>query len=724
MTLNSNQWTTLGKIIVDAMKDIEAKKKAAQAQEEERLRQERERKLAETEKNMRRALLCADTERNGFPPLPENLLDDPLRGHWDLWGADQPEGLRLNGKCLKARDPAGDLQRGVPVCIDFGTSSTVVAFRENGRKRLLRVGVRDWNAPARAGDFENPTALEFIDVAAFAHVWNAEHWRPRISWKDLKCARQARDDVTRVSPVAIINSVVNDLKTWARDAAPFATRDQKDRKFALATPGTEVRAGDSAAIDPLAVYAFHLGLAINNQYRGNGQIYHEYYLSFPAVFDGPTRERIRASFALGLERSLPESLGRQSAWREIAPFVVREGVEEPAAYAVAALAESGVEPDERGVAFGVFDFGGGTTDFAFGTYRLATPEEEETRGWERVIRLLDVSGDKDLGGEALLRELAFGVVSDNAAAVLAQNVSFAFSGPARPIPAGMERVFADGFVARANAGRLAETLRPLWEEGPEAFDVENEGLVHLRVQDGNGVDRDLALVVDKEKALAWLRERILVGVEAFFVAFRQAFKRHRVGPGEKLHIFPAGNSCRSPLVRPCFDEYLATLAREENFKTDHFLVHDLPLPDDSNPEALTLKTGVALGLLDTVPGETVGVCREESANAGFRYAFGAFRRGKLEPALNRFSALGEWTSLGRARADLRLVVGWSSSPAALEGWLNRGDPECREQNLAFNQGDAGRTIFARAVGQDTVEIALGDGDAVDETSIRVLKLEE
>ncbi len=46
-----------------------------------------------------------------------------------------------------------------------------------------------------------------------------------------------------------------------------------------------------------------------------------------------------------------------------------KGASEPAAYALTALQQYGFEPegDER-VFYGVFDFGGGTTDFDFGIY--------------------------------------------------------------------------------------------------------------------------------------------------------------------------------------------------------------------------------------------------------------------------------------------------------------------------------------------------------------------
>lgn len=689
------------------------------------LRQKEERKkreqavLADLHRRRLQALLQADTRRNGYPALEESLLHDPLRGHWDLWPPDanphdQSRQTVQTKDGLMARNPKGDIQKRVPVCIDFGTSSTVVALRENGRKRLLRVGVSDWSEEIRARHFENPTALEFINASAFAGKWQHEQWRPPVRWTSLKCSHQARNDISPVASPETLYSIIGDLKTWARLAAdrpPLDMRDQQGTELRL-TPGNAAPENGGLALNPLEIYAFYLGLAINNQYRENGRIYHEYHLSFPATFDSATRQDILEAFGRGLERSLPASLAHQSQWRAETPFSVREGAAEPVAYAAAVLEESDLEPTDRGLAFGVFDFGGGTTDFAFGLYRRASQEEERHKGWESVLQLLDVTGDADLGGEALLHMLSFAVMCDNADTLLAKALPFVLPRTAQA-PAGMERIFGDSLAARANTTRLMEALRPLWEKGPDAFDSENEGLLRLDMQNHNGGNASLVeLKADKEKLTALLHDRILQGVSAFFIAFRQAFKRHNVEGMDTLHILPAGNACRSPLVHACFVEHMQAIARQENFKADHFRLHDVRLPDDANPEAVTLKTGVALGLLNTVPGESVGILpvpELADPDTVFRYAFGTFRRGMLEPLLTRFSAPGEWHSLGFVRADLRQIVAHTESPLALEGRILRGDPACTETVIDWKPGDVGHEAFVRPVGQDTVEVALDVG---------------
>jgi len=666
-------------------------------------------------------LLLADADRNGYPPLDVNLLRDPLRGHWDLWPNDganlgQAKQVIALEDGLMARNPAGDIQKRVPVCIDFGTSSTVVALRENGRRRLLRVGVSDWKEAVIPAHFENPTALEFINAADIVKAWAEEEWRPHVRWVSLKCSHQAKNDISPVAKPETLFSIIGDLKTWARSTAhqpPLDMRDQQGATLRLSADAAgdgSVENGAPFILNPLELYAFHLGLAINNQYRDNGRIYHEYYLSFPATFDSATRQRILSGFARGLERSLPASLGQQQEWREQTPFAVLEGADEPVAYAAAVLGERGLEPTDAGLAFGVFDFGGGTTDFAFGLYRWATQEEERRTGWESVLQLLDVAGDADLGGEVLLHMLAFAVICGNSEMVLAKDVPFVLPRTAKSVPTGMELVFGDSLIARANTTRLMEALRPLWEQGHDAFDSENEGLLRLNMQDRDGKGECLIeFRVDKDELTTLLHDRILAGVAAFFVSFQQAFKRHNAQAQETLHILLAGNACRSPMVKTCFEEHMQAIAQRENFSSEHFQLHDIRLPDDATPEAVTLKTGVALGLLNTVPGESVGICTvPELTNPDrvFRYAFGTFRRGRLVPALTRFSAPEEWQPLGVVREDLRLIAAYTDSPLALEGGMTRGDAACAELVIDWQAGDAGHEVFVRPSGPDAVEVVL------------------
>ena len=654
----------------------------------------------------------SDSRRNGWPALDDDILFDPLRGHWDLWGKTE----ELDGKRLIGRNPAQDIEKNAVVCIDFGTSSTVVARRLDGKNRLVRVGVSDWAAAPKALDFENPTCLEFIDFGRMQKAWNGEHFRPEVSWSDLKCAHQAKGDVAPQASQAQINSIIQDLKSWAFSGKSLDLVDQQGASFSVAQDSGE------AAINPIALYAWHLGLALNNQYSGKGRIYCRYYLSFPATFDEATRKLILDAFRQGLERSIPPSLGGQELWQTQNFFDVRPGVDEPVAYAASALED--IEPEENEkIAFGVFDFGGGTTDFAFGQYRLASSQEEE-QGIDYVLELIDVAGVPDLGGEKLLHVLAHDVICRNLADVVAKKLPFT-AAPGEDEPAGSEHVFSDGMIARTNTMRLIEQLRPFWEGRPEELDPQDEGIIKLAFKSAENPDPVmLDLKIDKNIMLELLRKRIGKGVESFFTAFRQAFRYHGLEP-KTLHILPAGNSCRSPLVKELFEKRIESYATEDNIDPQIFKLHELLLPDENNPEAPTLKTGVALGQLKAVPGMGLGIIRlAPKAGEALAAAFGKFRRGKLQPLLNRFSKLNQWVAFGPVRDDLVLRAGWSENPDAIENRMTSSDSACHELPIEFAEKDRGRQIFVRPMGSASVEIALGDDlESIDKGSIRRIELE-
>ena len=71
------------------------------------------------------------------------------------------------------------------------------------------------------------------------------------------------------------------------------------------------------------------------------------------------------------------------------------------AYAVCALKEYGAFPDDgEEFHYGIFDFGGGTTDFDFGVCRTS-----DKRKFDYTIENYGAGGDIYLGGENLLELL-------------------------------------------------------------------------------------------------------------------------------------------------------------------------------------------------------------------------------------------------------------------------------------------------------------------------------
>ncbi len=714
-------------------------------------------------------LLRGDTLRASLPPLDAAVLTDAARGIWDAyWPPDSrpdPQWYVLMDlpEPVEAANPWEAVRRGSQVAIDFGTSSTVAAVREeDGRLRLLRIGgeLRETVSPAQ---YENPTALEFCDYQNLRDAWTHEPWRPLIRWEDIKCSHQARHELAAAGRASC---GMRSIKTWAREQPgrpPLRLRDEKNHTFELSPlpvaeneSMTDVGDVSQRPVDPIELYAYFLGLFLNNQLVYGGVIYPRYYMTFPVKFDRRTRDRILQGFRRGLLRSMPPSLIYGREWRQEAPFRIEEVASEPAAFAAAALPRLGIEPSEDGEAFGVFDFGGGTTDFAFGLYRFATPEENEDEGWENVLDILDVAGDEQLGGEHLLDLAAYEVLRDNAETLLHEGIPFLCPHGLPPFT-GSELLFTESATAQANMVTLREALRPLWEEG--RLENADTGTATLNLFSRSGDVSSPELKLDEKKLCACLRKRIFGGVQAFFSTFRQAFSTHSLLP-ERLHILLAGNSCRSPLVREIFEEIIGELLSEE--QRERIVIHRDLLPDaaaeespepslpeqnkgnEEDPEEAendtpaasdadlqpTLKTGVAIGLLYVLPGETTGLVERNrrTGESPFLFTVGLFHADVLHPVLTRNAPYGQWLRLPQKVVRSGITkLGYSSSPLALEQKIRR--TQCREVNLEWGAEQFGRRICLRADDPHHVSVALETPDSTgkgavqaDETTLRVIEL--
>ena len=655
-----------------------------------------------------------------LPKLDITQLTDPEKGLWELWG-ERPETLKRYG--LMARDPGDDL-KSRSVAIDFGTSSTVVATdTASGARELLRIGVRDFYQAVQAQHFENPTVFECLDFTAFQRAWTERAYRPALDWDTMRVAHEAQASF-RDNPgdTRVLASILPRLKQWAlrseRQRIYFTDRKGVEIELAEHTERNPLRGQPLTAacddpFDPIELYAWYLGMAIN--WRGRG-LFLKYYLSFPVSYPKEVKDRILASFRRGLQRSLPQSLIDHHP-QALNDFAVTELASEPAAYAAAALPQLGVEPSAAGVPYAVFDFGGGTTDFDFGLLRWAAPEEED-QGYERVFEHLASSGDNFLGGENLLEHLVYASFKANLPELRKQRIQFTQPLDASPF-AGSEAFLARSQPAQTNTVMLAAKLRPFLEG--ETADLPPQ--IKLDLIDANGDKKPCELSLDAQALDALLAERIRAGVEAFLAELARL--RDELPTGAPIHVLLAGNACRSRHIKALFDpegklwpELLAKALGNDPPKIDvHF-----PLPiDERNPHAPTAKTGVALGLLRLVPGEGTllidHVHARHDGQAPFAWFVGRMRRGNFEPVLLRGAPYREWHELGTLQRGVFNLYA-SASPRALQG-LPEGDPELKKHRLDFPEAPDGSVLklFARAIAPGELEVCAAPTNSELENSI-------
>jgi hypothetical protein len=659
-----------------------------------------------------------------LPVIDAPVFTDSHKGVWEFY-APQSQQNKFNKvqseTFVRGRNPALDIQH-APVAIDFGTSSTVVAIRQNGRDELLRIGIqeKDLNKAISAEQFENPTILEFLNLNEFQTSWQSEAYRPLVNWDHVHCSHEAKASLNnnKEADSKVISSIFPRLKQWALRDAQYTRvliTDQQGTEYTV-QPLTEYNPVKGQAIqinqnypelDPIELYAWFLGMNIN--WRGRG-IFLDYYMTFPVAYPSEVKDKILASFRRGLMRSLPESLIADEQFNQ---FCVREWASEPAAYAAAALEKLNIEPTEQGVAYAVFDFGGGTTDFDYGIYR--EPNEQEEDLYDHVIEHFGASGDKFLGGENLLENLAYIVFKYNQEICRKQKVSFT-----KPIDAekfiGHEQLIDDSQMAYTNTSLLMAALRPFLEKGQFADDF--AGALDIKLLNRQNEIVNCQFTVKQDTLLSYLKNRIYQGFVNFFVELKQAFTTQHQALPKVIHILLAGNASRSKLVK----ELLVGIEKKDQTQTTLFNLSTIfgqdipefkihyPLDADlKHHDVITAKTGVALGLLRLCPGEGLKVINHaktnNDANSPFQFYVGRQKRGVFEVMLKRGDAYHQWQQLGAVSEDGIFLLLYSSLAQALtdEG-MKRGATGLFDQRIRFAGNTAGQKVFARILAPSEIEL--------------------
>ncbi|WOE29780.1 hypothetical protein [Acinetobacter towneri] len=659
-----------------------------------------------------------------LPVIDAPVFTDNHKGLWEFYAPEsqQHQFNKVQSETsVRGRNPALDIQH-APVAIDFGTSSTVVAIRQNGRDELLRIGIqeKDFNKAISVEQFENPTILEFLNLNEFQTSWQSEAYRPLVNWDHVHCSHEAKASLNnnKEADSKVISSIFPRLKQWAlRDAqqTKVVITDQQGTEYTV-QPLTEYNPVKGQAIqinqnypelDPIELYAWFLGMNIN--WRGRG-IFLDYYMTFPVAYPIEVKDKILASFRRGLMRSLPESLIADEQFNQ---FSVREWASEPAAYAAAALEKLNIEPTEQGVAYAVFDFGGGTTDFDYGIYRESNEQEEDL--YDHVIEHFGASGDKFLGGENLLENLAYLVFKYNQEICRKQKISFT-----KPLDAekfiGHEHLIDDSQMAYTNTSLLMAALRPFLEKGQ--FTDGFAGALDIKLLNRQNEVVNCQFTVIQDELLSYLKCRIYQGFVNFFVELKQAFTTQLQALPKVIHILLAGNASRSKLVK----ELLVGIDNKAQSETNllnlstifgqdipEFKIHHPLDADLKHHDVITAKTGVALGLLRLCPGEGLKVINHaktnDDANSPFQFYVGRQKRGMFEVMIKRGDAYHQWQQIGAVSEDGIFLLLYSSLAQALtdEG-MKRGATGLFDQRIRFAGNTAGQKVFARILAPSEIEL--------------------
>ena len=639
--------------------------------------------------------LSIDRDRINIDDYQENILLDPNVGHWDLKEQDKKELKEILGKNVYKRDPKLDINQGGIVAIDFGTKSTVVVYQKDSENILpMRISGDKLNREVRNTDYENPTVIEFRDINKFLKDYNAKVGRPDTKWQDITISHTAFGNLTEVSS-EYFDSIISDIKQWTASKNQKIILVDRKGKEILLPPYLELNEKSKDYLDPVELYAYYIGSYINNMING---IYLEYYLSFPVTYEKAVRERILKSFEKGIQKSLPIEI--QEDKNLMKKFRVRHGANEPAAFAVCALSKLEIEPkkEEDKVYYGVFDFGGGTTDFDFGIWRFA--EEEDLYDYE--LEHFGAGGERYLGGENILKELAYKVFSDNSSNLRKSQIQYTRPEWCDEI-VGEETLVSQTKQARQNSTKVAKELRGIWEN------TTTERLDYISVNLFNSlgeVNAGFKLDVKEDKLKNLIKEKIEKGIKNFFIKMEDTFKGEDV---KEINIFLAGNSCKHPFVEEIFNRYI-----EEKKDKLKISIYDTKMFDDlkeTNKVNPTAKTGVAFGLIySRNSGRIKVISRDEKANVNnevnFKFYVGNNRRNKFNCIISPKSNYDEYKFFGIVKSDI-FELYYSTSPEAQTNEMKSSEAKIKRVNLKKDYDEEERyRIYLKANKSDKLAYAI------------------
>ncbi|KEY39357.1 hypothetical protein BB434_04790 [Helicobacter pylori] len=607
-------------------------------------------------------MLKVDSIAVGLKSYSESQLLDLNGGHWDLEVPSVPkesvtfrlDNLDSNNKEMHfyARSSLKDLNKGV-VAIDFGTKSTTAAYMdENGKYRLLSIGglVDDTSLTK----FENPTIMEFRYKENFRNAYNALDHRPFTEKNHIEVAHEAQKNLLGAQGNHLYR-FFSQLKQWAGADEKLNFRDFKeDFPLESFTHCTD--------FNPIEIYAYCIGRCINNMENG---VFLKYFLSYPIKYEKHQAEKIRESFEKCLKKSLPLHVFDDE--KTAKTFKVELRASEPCAYAISALKSYGFfksEKLDKPIYYGVFDFGGGTTDFDFGKW-----EKSASPKFLYKMTHFSSGGDKYLGGENLLELLAFEAYGQNFQTLKAKDIVIAEPNYDRIDTQRFGSFMQNSREAHLNLQTIASKLRPFLEkldadiieaiEENEEFEIEGfekEFKVQLFDRNGNEVEED-GFRVDYKELLNLLKDKINEGVANFFAGFSKVMAENIDDQCRAFHIFLGGNASKSVLVKQAFENAKEKQLKDYKQKTSKddfkFIIYEplgteasdkqileLTGEDVSNTPAYlkpTCKTGVAFGLLESRD-KPNGIERPSiSSNPVFKYDLGIEIEGKFHAKIHRDS---------------------------------------------------------------------------------------
>lgn len=453
------------------------------------------------------------------------------------------------------------------VSIDFGTSSTCIAI--DGGKKLLSFN----DNPKGMDDYENMTALIIYNWQSIYTSWK----RSNSTIPYMLRSKEEADNVSiksghfnygdtikwelENSPDAkTMDAIITKLKSLPAkfENSPFHKEDiipfdgWKNKLYLT----DKIENENEETLNPIALYGYLIGRSLNLQVKD--KIYTRYNLTMPVNFNKYKRERLQESLEYGLRRSLPSVLKDE--------LEVKTSYEESVALLGAAKKLKHLKPSlgKEASLFAVFDFGGGTLDFAFGLYRkssdnenIAVFENEENK-YKNVIEIFKTDGLLS-GGETLIESLSWNIYKDNRELMEENKIPIFVPNDEEKIANYPSNLFGDRHIDHVNLQSINETFS-------REYFIDNKfskTKVELFSIDGSTHELELSSL-NEERVNEFLEEKISSMVENFKNIIESTFK-DKLSILEKfgfddfniddVKVLQAGNTCKAKWVKEAFEKF-------------------------------------------------------------------------------------------------------------------------------------------------------------------------
>jgi hypothetical protein len=669
--------------------------------------------------DVEKKLLDCDKKRFNFVSYPKDRLYDDALGVWDIYNETNDDGRGYHkDKCgIIARNPVRDVHRNGVVAIDFGTKSTVVVIRNSDNKKIaLRLGTSKLNRDITDAQYENPTVEEFVNINSFMESYKSQSGRPETKWADLIVANQAaKDMIDNASVLKKYYSFFSGIKQWAADITDAVIIDQTGHDFKIDKYVT-----GSSEVDLIEIYAYFIGMHINNMQNG---IYLNYRLSFPVSYDKEICDKIRESFEKGIKKSIPIAVQNDKIFGR---YKVKLTASEPAAYVASAIQAYNIDvASDEAIFYGVFDFGGGTSDFDFGLWSECDDVESH---YSYVLQELHSGGDMYLGGENLLELLAYEVFKKNRKILQQNKISFY-----RPV--FCERFSGDELVvsnppsriSRRNMYIMREELRKFWESDYSKLDEKAKKIEIDLLSNDEKSCNSIQLEIDYNELFCILKKRIEQGVVKFKSEMNRALDKmsglqKKQYLKQKRYIFLAGNSCKSSIVNELITSYFSQEINNGEIEVKEPLQGKI-IDGDINLFTPTGKTGVAGGLIDI--GDSVKFIESELAQEGrisFKYYVGIAKKDRIITKLGAETEYNVWKRIVRVEEDdydVTLYV--TNNILASENEYSINEKDVFSIVIDIDEPEEGMYVYARSVDSKTIEVVVAkEEDIIQKKSSRIV----